>query len=128
MSLRKYLRNNKIDQVENDQEFKEAEYNAVQTYCEICAYLLSSEDLEIIKDRQLEKDFLNWKETYVEDLWEEFNEVPIDPKTNAIEEPWKYFLPGTPRGEILRWFKENFGYIVEEQEITRKVHGYIFHD
>lgn len=81
VSLRKYLADNRIDQIEDDQEFMESEYNAVQTYCEIIEYLITDDDLETIKSRGLEESFINWKETYLKDLWEELGEVPMNPET-----------------------------------------------
>lgn len=57
MSLIKYLEDNGIDQIEDDQEFMEAEYNAIQTYCENCGYNLSSDDISVIKSRGLEESF-----------------------------------------------------------------------
>ena len=36
MSLVKYLEENEIDRIEDDQEFMEAEHDAIQTYCENC--------------------------------------------------------------------------------------------
>ena len=114
MSLRKYLEDNKIDQIEDDQEFMEEEYNAIQTYCEICGYSITDEDLEIIKSRGLEDSFINWKQIYVKDLWEEFGEVPMNPETEEIEEPWRYFLPETHREDIWYWFEEQFDISVAE--------------
>lgn len=108
MSLNKYLEDNKIDQIADDQEFMEAEYDAIQTYCEICGYSISDEDLEVIMSRGLDGSFINWKQTYVKDLWEEFGEVPMNPETEEIEEPWRHFLPGTHREEIWHWFEEQF--------------------
>lgn len=114
MSLRKYLEENKIDQIEDDQEFMESEYNAVQTYCEIIGYLITDDDLETIKSRGLEESFINWKETYVKDLWENFGNIPMNPETEEIEEPWKHFLPGTHREDIWHWFEEQFDISVAE--------------
>ena len=114
MSLKKYLEENGIDQIENDQEFVEAEYDAVQTYCEICGYLISDTDLEVIKSRRLEESFINWKQTYVEDLWIDFGEVPINPETEEIEESWRHFIPGTQREDIWHWFEEQFDISVAE--------------
>ncbi len=68
MSLRKYLEDNKIDSIEDDQEFMEAEYDAVKTYCEICRYSITNEDLKIIKSRGLEESYINWKQVYIKDL------------------------------------------------------------
>lgn len=116
MSLRKYLEDNKIDQIEDDQEFMEAEYDAIQTYCEICGYSITDADLKTIKSRGrgLEESFTNWKQIYVKDLWEDFGKVPMNPETDEIEEPWRHFLPGTHREEIWHWFEEQFNISVAE--------------
>ena len=108
MSLAKYLKENKIDEIEDDEEFEEIEYNAIQTYCEICGYSITNEDLMEIRSRGLEESYANWKDTYVKDLWEDFGEVPMNPETEEIEEPWKHFLPGTYREKIWHWFEEQF--------------------
>lgn len=108
MSLRKYLEENKIDQIEDDQEFMEEEYNSIQTYCENCGYILDYDDISTIKGRGLEDSFEHWKKTYVKDLWEEFGDVPMNPETEEIERSWKHFLPGTHREDIWHWFEEQF--------------------
>lgn len=108
MSLRKYLKENKIDQIEDDQKYMEEEYNAVQTYCEIYGYSITAADLETIKTRGLEESFADWRQTYGKDLWEDFGNVPMNPDTEEIEESWRHFLPGTHREEIWHWFEEQF--------------------
>lgn len=115
MSLRKYLDDNGIDQTKDDQEFIEAEYDAIQTYCEICGYIITDADLETIKSRGLEESFINWKQTYVEDLWIDFGEVPMNLETDEIEESWRHFLPGTHREEIWNWFEKTFNVSVAEE-------------
>ncbi len=114
MPLREYLEENKIDQIEDDQEFMEEEYNAIQTYCENIGFAVSKDDLENIKSRGLEESFISWKEIYVKDLWEEFGDVPMNPDTEEIEKPWKHFLPGTHREDIWHWFEEQFNISVAE--------------
>lgn len=114
MSLKKYLEDNKIDSIKDDQEFVEVEYDAVQTYCEICGYLISNEDLEIIRSRELEENYINWKQVYVKDLWEDFGEIPMNPETEKIEESWHGFPSGTYREEIWHWFEETFDISVTE--------------
>lgn len=114
MSLRKYLENNKIDQIEDDQEFMEAEYEAVKTYCEICGYSITEADLNTIKSIGLEESYVEWKRIYVCDLWEDFGEVPMNSDTEEIEEQWRHFLPGTRREEIWHWFEEQFNISVAE--------------
>ncbi len=114
MSLRKYLEDNKIDSIEDDQAFMEAEYDAVQTYCEICGYSIINEDLEIIKSRGLEESYINWKQIYVKGLWEEFGEIPMNPETEEIEESWNEFPCGTHKEDIWHWFEETFNISVAE--------------
>lgn len=114
MSLRKYLEDNKIDQIEDDQKFVEEEYSAVQTYCKMCEFSITDADLDVIVSRGLEDSFINWKQTYVKDLWEEFGEIPMDPETEEIEESWKHFIPGTHREDIWHWFEEQFDISVAE--------------
>lgn len=69
MSLKKYLEDNRIDSIKDDQKFMEAEYNAVQTYCEICGYVITDTDLETIKSRELEESFIIWKQIYETDIY-----------------------------------------------------------
>lgn len=115
MSLRKYLEDNGIDKIKDDQEFVEAEYDAIQTYCKICGYIITDADLEAIKSRGLEESFINWKQTYVEDLWIDLGDVPINQETEEIEKPWRHFCPGTHREEIWHWFEEQFNISVAEE-------------
>lgn len=65
MSLRKYLEENEIDQIEDDQEFMEEEYDAIKEYCENCGYSISDEDLEVIESRGLLDSFNYWKENLI---------------------------------------------------------------
>ena len=66
MSLIKYLE--KIDQIEDDEEFIIAEYDAIHEYCEDRKYVLTKDDLNTIKDRGLEESYLNWKAYYDNEL------------------------------------------------------------
>lgn len=95
MTLRKYLEDNRTDQIKEDQEFMEAEYHAVREYCGACGYLITDADLEVIKARGLEESFTNWKAAYME----EFGELLVNPHTEATEEAWQHFPPGTHREE-----------------------------
>ena len=102
MTLRKYLEDNGIDQIKDDQTFMEEEYHAVRKYCETCGYLMTGADLDVIKARGLEETFTNWKTVYVEELWEEFGK------------PWRLFPTGTHREDVWHWFEESFGLSVAE--------------
>nr|DAZ80638.1 MAG TPA: hypothetical protein [Caudoviricetes sp.] len=50
----------------------------------------------------------------VEALWEEFGDVPMNPETECIEEPWNGFPAGTNREEIWHWFEETFSVSVAD--------------
>lgn len=41
-------------------------------------------------------------------LWRDFGNVPMDPKTEKIEESWHGFKKGTHREEIWHWFEDTF--------------------
>ena len=41
-------------------------------------------------------------------LWNEFGDVPMNPKTEEIEQEWNGFKAGTHREEIWHWFEEYF--------------------
>lgn len=53
-TLRQYLEDNGIDQIKEDQTFKEEEYHAVQKYCETCGevwhWFEESFDLSVAED------------------------------------------------------------------------------
>ncbi len=42
----------------------------------------------------------------LEDLWQQLGDVPINPKTEHIEEPFLHFPAGTDREDIWHWFDE----------------------
>lgn len=64
MSLAEHLRELKVDDIEDDQEFCDAEHAAIIDYCEKHKYDLSSEDMDEIINRGYENAFPSWKENY----------------------------------------------------------------
>lgn len=44
----------------------------------------------------------------LESLWDEFGDVPMDPKTETIETEWLCFPAGTYREDIWYWFDERY--------------------
>ena len=48
-------------------------------------------------------------------LWEELEDVPMDPETERIEQIWHNFPIGTHREEIWHWFERNFDLSVAEE-------------
>ena len=107
MALKEYLEETGIDKISDDQKFMEEEYNTVQTYCEICGYEITDEDLAVIRSRGLYESFMDCKSVYVLDLWEGFEEV-LNSETEKIEEAWRQFPKGTDRFKIVQWFEEAF--------------------
>lgn len=49
---------------------------------------------------------LQERDTELERLWAEFADVPMDPETEEMEEPFLHFPVGTNREEIWHWFDE----------------------
>ena len=44
----------------------------------------------------------------LEELWDEFGDVPMNPETECIETPWFIFSSGTYREDIWHWFDERY--------------------
>ncbi len=60
--LSEYLKNEGIDQIEDDEEFCQAESEAVYNYCLEKDFNLSDEDMRTIYARALKDSFDFWKE------------------------------------------------------------------
>lgn len=103
-----------VDVINDDAVFMEEEYDTVHNYCRERKYRLEDSDMETIKARGLEDNYATWKQAYVEELWMKFGDVPMNPETECIEEPWEDFLAGTHREEIWHWFEETYDVSVAE--------------
>lgn len=55
-------------------------------------------DIETLHDRDAE----------IKELWEEFEDVPMNPETECMEEAFLGFPAGTHREEIWHWFDERY--------------------
>lgn len=61
----------------------------------------------LIEQRMMRNmDTLQKRDTELEQLWNEFTDVPMDPETEKMEEPFLHFPAGTNREEIWHWFGE----------------------
>lgn len=49
---------------------------------------------------------LRERDTQLEKLWKQFSDVPMNPDTEKMEEPFMDFPAGTDREEIWHWFDE----------------------
>lgn len=100
MSLRKYLKDLKIDQIEDDEEFCDKEYEVVMKYCTERRFLISDDDLMCISSRDLLDSYKAWYAEYIiKDLWMKFGDIPINPDTKCIDEEWNGFAVGTHGGK-----------------------------
>lgn len=50
----------------------------------------------------------------VKELWGKFGDIPMNPETECIEEPFMHFPIGTHREEIWYWFEETFNVSVAD--------------
>jgi len=48
------------------------------------------------------------RDKVLEDLWAEFEDVPMNPETECIEAPFRDFPAGTNRWDILEWFDKHY--------------------
>lgn len=63
-------------------------------YIDYCTVMDGLQDIETLRDRDEE----------LEELWSRFGDVPMNPETECIEEPFLGFPAGTNREEIWHWF------------------------
>ena len=50
----------------------------------------------------------------VKELWSRLGDIPMNPETECIEEPFMHFPIGTHREEIWHWFEETFNVSVAD--------------
>ena len=59
-----------------------------------------------VVDAICEFDTLAERDEELEALWDKFRDVPMNPDTEKMEEPFIHFPAGTDREDIWRWFDE----------------------
>ncbi len=57
---------------------------------------------------------INYIDQSIHMLWNDFGAVPMDPKTECIEEDWHGFKAGTFREDIWKWFEETLDISVHD--------------
>ena len=65
-------------------------------YSDYCTVMEGLQDIETLRDCDEE----------LEELWSRFGDVPMNPETECIEEPFLGFPAGTNREEIWHWFDQ----------------------
>ena len=63
-------------------------------------------DYSALMDGLEEIDTLRERDKILEDLWAEFGDVPMNPETECMEQPFLGFPVGTHREDIWHWFDE----------------------
>lgn len=63
-------------------------------------------DFDAIRDGLEEIETLRDRDKELEDLWDQFGDVPIDPNTETTEEGFLDFMPGTDRETVWHWFDQ----------------------
>ena len=83
-------------------------------YCGIYRYPggTACHDLESIKSyftvlEQIPSELIN-KDRELEQAWDQFTDIPMNPETEEIEESFLFFPVGTPREDIWHWFDEHY--------------------
>lgn len=65
---------------------------------------LSTEEYETIFEALDEFETLRDRDAELEELWERFGDIPMNPETECIEEPFLGWGEGIHREEIWHWF------------------------
>lgn len=65
---------------------------------------IDSGDYSAIHDGLSEIESLRDRDEILEKLWEQFEDIPMNPQTECIEAPFMGWEPGIHRTEIWHWF------------------------
>ncbi len=72
------------------------ELHSTIPYSDYCTIMDGLYDIETLLDR----------DEVLEELWEQFGDIPMNPETERIEEKFMGWGPGIHREEIWHWFDE----------------------
>lgn len=67
---------------------------------------LSTDEYSQIFDALDEIELLRDRDEVLEDLWDKFADIPMNPETECIEAPFLGWGPGISREEIWHWFDQ----------------------
>lgn len=68
--------------------------------------VLSLSDYEAIREGLEEIETLRERDVALEEMWSQFADIPVDPKTECIEVPFMWWWPGVSRNGIWHWFDQ----------------------
>lgn len=67
-------------------------------------YCISPTAVAAIKEGITDIETLRDRDVVLEDLWDQFADIPMNPETECIEAPFMGWGPGIHREEIWHWF------------------------
>lgn len=83
------------------------------SYSDYCTVMDGLQEIDTLRDRDEE----------LEELWEQFGDVPMNPETECIEEQFMGWGSGTHREEIWHWFdrrhSKGIAYLLYKNEFDR---------
>lgn len=83
------------------------------SYSDYCTVMDGLQEIDTLRDRDEE----------LEELWEQFGDVPMNPETECIEEQFIGWGPGIHREEIWHWFdrrhSKGIAYLLYKNEFDR---------
>lgn len=74
--------------------------------CPACGMDMEHDIVPEIEARLREMKSSDEKDAFLESLWAEFGDIPMDPDTEKIDAPFLFFDTGTEREDIWHWFDE----------------------
>lgn len=75
-------------------------------------YLLYSDLMDAVQEIEPLRD----RDEELRDLWDEFGDVPMNPETECIEQPFLGWDAGVHREEIWHWFDKRYSKGAEERK------------
>lgn len=77
--------------------------------CDYPSVQVFMKDWEIVEEESPAlMETLAARDARIEDMWNMFGDIPMDPETETMEEDFLIFPAGTHREEIWRWFDERY--------------------
>jgi len=76
-------------------------------YHEYCLHIWRPADGNLRSPVQCsEMETLEYRDDLLEDYWADLADIPVDPDTDKLEEPFMSFPAGTDKEDVWRWFDE----------------------
>jgi len=91
---------------------------------EFCLHLWKPVDGSLLRSPLNCMDTLAERDAKLEKMWAELEDVPVDPNTEKLDEPFNHFPVGTDKKDIWNWFdlrhSKGIAFLLSEREMLRK--------